>query len=210
MTDKLTNATRGRPPRNPKETDESKKNIVNAAKKLFATEGYAGVSMRKIAVLAECSPAFLYKLFPSKRHLLLNLWEETFAQLFVEMMECYQSVDAGERIRTLCLAYVDFWLAHPDDYRSIFLIEDRPQHDDEDYFVDSSLVLQQFDLFKVILVQAQQDGEIGPGDPDVIQNILFCAVQGLIFNLITIPEYAWGDKDVIKQTLIRSVLCGLR
>lgn len=46
--------------------DERKASIINAAKPLFAANGFNGTSMRQIAKAANVSGALLYKHFPSK------------------------------------------------------------------------------------------------------------------------------------------------
>jgi len=46
--------------------DERKASIINAAKPLFAANGFNGTSMRQIAKAASVSGALLYKHFPSK------------------------------------------------------------------------------------------------------------------------------------------------
>ena len=51
---------RGRPPRSREQTDDIRLRVISAARTLFVQEGYAGVSMRKIAQCAGCSPAALY------------------------------------------------------------------------------------------------------------------------------------------------------
>lgn len=68
-----TNPRRGRPPRSHQQADDTRQRVIAAARALFVQDGYDGVSMRKIAQLAGCSPAALYTLFPGKRQLLLHL-----------------------------------------------------------------------------------------------------------------------------------------
>lgn len=203
-------ARKGRPPRSAQQAETGRGLILEAARKLFAEEGYDGVSMRKIASIAQCSPAALYTLFPNKRQLLRHLWEEVFAELFGVLEEAYDKSLASARVEALCLAFVDFWLQRPDDYRAIFLIQDRLQGAQDSYFVDSSDVLSRMEILRRSITEAQARGELRAGDPDDIQNVLLCGVQGIALNLITIPEYPWGDPDRIKQDTIRALVAGLR
>lgn len=200
---------RGRPPRSQEQASDSRQQIIDAARTLFAEEGYHGVSMRKIARLAGCSPAALYKSFPGKRQLLLHLWGEIFAELIVLLKQCYETSKPIERLEAMCLAYVDFWLSRPDDYRAIFLIEDQPQTEDDNYFVDSSRIQKGFQIFSQAVLDAQALGVIGAGDPDEKQSVLMCGMQGVALNLITIPEYPWGEPEVIKSATVRALIAGL-
>jgi len=203
-------ARKGRPPRSEQQAETSRGLILEAARKLFADEGYDGVSMRKIASIAQCSPAALYTLFPNKRQLLRHLWEEVFAALFGVLEAAYDRSAEPDRVEALCLAFVDFWLQRPDDYRAIFLIQDRLQGAQDSYFVDSSDVLSRMGILRRSITEAQARGELRAGDPYGIQNVLLCGVQGIALNLITIPEYPWGDPDRIKQDTIRTLVTGLR
>lgn len=176
---------------------------------LFAAEGYEGVSMRKIAASVGCSAAALYTLFPSKRALLRFLWEGVFQDLSATLSAAYEANAPSERVASLCVAYVAFWRARPDDYRAIFLIEDRLQSDQDTYFVESSNALSGLDIIQRSVEEAQQRGELCSGDPKAIQNVLLSAVQGLALNLITIPEYDWGGPDVLVSQTVNTIIVGL-
>ena len=78
---------RGRPTRSLEQIEASRDKIIQVARDLFAVEGYAGVSMRKIAAKADCTPSMLYTLFPNKKQLLHFIWESIFADLLVELEE---------------------------------------------------------------------------------------------------------------------------
>lgn len=201
---------RGRPPRSSQQTDDIRLRVISAARTLFVQEGYAGVSMRKIAQCAGCSPAALYTLFPAKRQLLLHLWGELFEQLLVRMADCRRDTGAKDRLPALCRTFMDFWLARPNDYRAIFLIEDQPSDENDRYFVDSAGVLALLDILRDAIVEAQASGTLAPGDPEQVLNLLLCGMQGVLLNVITIPEYPWGDTTRLVDDMVRVLLAGLR
>ena len=201
---------RGRPTRSAAQIEASRDKIIQAARDLFAVEGYAGVSMRKIAAKADCTPSMLYTLFPNKKQLLHFIWESIFTDLLAELEACDVQIESSKKLQALCLCWIDFWLARPSDYRAIFLIEDTPQSVDEHYFVDSSLVLPKLDIFTRVISDAQQRGELLACDPKDIQNVLFCTIQGYLINVISIPEYDWGDVERLKQLTIQTVIRGLQ
>lgn len=201
---------RGRPARSQQQAEARRGLIIEAARKLFAAEGYDGVSMRKIATMAECSPAALYTLFPNKRQLLRYIWEEVFTELIAELERVYRHNAEANRLQALCLVFMDFWLKRPDDYRAIFLIEDQLRDKDDRYFVDSADVLPRLAIFRRCIMEAQARGELRVGVADEMQNILLCGIQGVVFNLITIPEYPWGEPDTLKQAMVQTLIAGLR
>ncbi|MCC6857465.1 MAG: helix-turn-helix transcriptional regulator, partial [Bryobacterales bacterium] len=59
--------------------------ILDAARDLFLREGFEGVSVRRIAERAGCSPGMLYHFFTSKELLLARLVESTFEKLDARM-----------------------------------------------------------------------------------------------------------------------------
>ena len=62
--------------RQSRERDTVRRKILNAARTLFLNEGYANVSMRKIAEQIEYSPGAIYSYFTSKEDIFFALAEE--------------------------------------------------------------------------------------------------------------------------------------
>lgn len=203
-------ARRGRPPRSEQQLENNRQLIVKAARDLFAAEGYEGVSMRKVAAKANCLPSMLYAFFPNKRALLHFLWEGVFSDLVTLLEKVYAESVAVDRLQALCLANIDFWLHRPEDYRAIFLVEDIPQHAGDSYFVDSSQALPRFSIYDKAIAEAQLRGELHAGDPNEIKNILLCVIQGLVFNLISIPEYPWGNPQRMRDETVRTLIKGFK
>lgn len=201
---------RGRPPRSIDAIEASRNRIVKAARDLFAAEGYDGVSMRKVAARAGCLPSTLYTLFPNKRRLLHFLWESIFAELIEVLERAYAKGAPPDRLANLCLAHIDFWLQRPQDYRAIFLVEDRLQDSDDPYFVQNDHAARYLDILRGAIVDGQSRGEIRVGDPDAIRNALLCCLQGVAYNLIAIPEYDWGDPAQLKAVTVKAFIAGLR
>lgn len=201
---------RGRPPQSDERLEARRTQIVEAARDLFAAGGYDGVSMRKVAVRANCQPSALYTLFPSKRRLLHFLWESIFADLHKVLDRSYAENAAKDRLAALCLAQIDFWLARPEDYRAIFLVEDKLEEPGDQYFARSPVIAEYQGVLCRALSEAQTRGEIRAGDVSELKNVLLCCVQGVAYNLIGIPEFPWGDPARIKSIAVHAMIDGLR
>jgi|SRR5581483_6821279 len=67
--------------RQERDREAVRRGILDAARELFVTEGYANVSIRKIAERIEYSPAAIYSYFPSKDDIFFALAEEGFRLL---------------------------------------------------------------------------------------------------------------------------------
>ncbi|MFM0201456.1 TetR/AcrR family transcriptional regulator [Paraburkholderia fungorum] len=95
--------------------------ILDAARRIVMREGFAALSMRKIADAIEYSPATLYLHFASRDEIAHALCAEGYAQLLETFVPLAQIADPAERLRALGRAYVAFGVAHPETYRLIFM-----------------------------------------------------------------------------------------
>jgi AcrR family transcriptional regulator len=95
--------------------------ILETARKLFATEGYQSVSMRRIGQDAGCSPMAVYRHFASKQELLLSICEESFAHMFRNLERPHPDLPLVEQLRFRIGIFIRFCVAHPSHYRLAFL-----------------------------------------------------------------------------------------
>lgn len=67
---------RGRPRGGTPQGEETRRTLYRVATGLFATRGYEETTLREIAAEAGVSPGLLYRYFPSKRAVVLALYDE--------------------------------------------------------------------------------------------------------------------------------------
>lgn len=100
---------------------EIRSDILAAARDLFVTQGYANVSVRKIADQVGCAPGTIYLHFEDKDSILSAICVEMFAKLN-KRMEAIRN-DKGdplERLRRGGRQYIQFALDHPYHYLATF------------------------------------------------------------------------------------------
>ena len=107
--------------RREREKEGIRKKILDAARELFATEGYERVTMRKVADAIEYSPTTIYHHFEDKDDLVRALCVADFAQLLDAMQKAPAPADPVEAIRQLGRAYVAFAVQNPNQYRFMFM-----------------------------------------------------------------------------------------
>lgn len=178
--------------------------VARAARRLFAAEGFEAVSMRRIADEAGCGAMTLYGYFRSKNEILRHIWEDFFVELFAAIENAGARGAPRARLRRACAAYVDWWCAHPERYRMVFLNQDR-RAPDERYYVDASGVVGRFERFRELIAAMQSDGSARAGDPQLLAEALICALIGLTHALVTIPEYAWQPRRRLLATCLAIV-----
>src|SRR5215813_10283700 len=107
--------------RREREREEMRQKIMNAARELFATQGYEAVTMRSIAERIEYTPTCIYFHFADKEALLREICDTDFARFAQELQPAAAQADALERIRLQGQLYLEFARKHPNHYRLMFM-----------------------------------------------------------------------------------------
>lgn len=204
-------ATRGRPRRTESDTAEMRARIMRAARDLFARDGYEGMSMRKLAAAVGCAPAALYAYFPNKRALLRVLWQDIFGELGGVLSDTIATpADPLTHLHRLLTETIRFWVQRPDDFRAIFLIQDEPLEPDGTYMADDAGARTSLGLIREVAGKAVSLGLLSIADPDRATSVCVAAINGAALNLITIPEYDWGDDETVISDMATTIINGLK
>ena len=107
--------------RRERERDQMRTRILDAARELFAMQGYDAVSMRKIAEAIEYSPTAIYAHFKDKAELMRELCDEDFGRMAEGNRRVFEIDDPVERIRQLGYHYIRFAVSHPNHFRLMFM-----------------------------------------------------------------------------------------
>ncbi|HYE51554.1 MAG TPA: TetR/AcrR family transcriptional regulator [Azospirillaceae bacterium] len=98
--------------------DERRRRIIHAARDLIRETGNTGLSMRALAARAGVSLATPYNLFGSKRAILLSVLDDI--REFLDRFDHLRSTDPLEKLFGALDICVDFYLADPIFYRTIW------------------------------------------------------------------------------------------
>lgn len=199
--------SRGRPRQAENDEQEMRQRIVAVARKLFLRDGVEAVSMRNLASEVGCSPMWLYRYFSSKQDLLWKIWDVFLGELFARLEKIVAATPRA-RLELLAFAYVDYWLENPDRFVIVFLQKDLVPDATRNY-LESSALIERFDLFERVVRDAQAQGDLQAADATAIARGLACVLQGLVVNFVTLPEYPWGDTDSLSRLTIRGYLAGM-
>jgi AcrR family transcriptional regulator len=172
--------------RREREKEEVRKKILDAARELFATEGYDRVTIRRIAEAIEYSPTTIYHHFEDKDDLVRALCYADFGRLLEAMQLVPTPADPVEAIRQLGRAYVAFALRNPNQYRFMFMTP--VVKEDMDAESPGSLA---FGHLLDAVKRAAQTGRLRPIDPLHAAQILWMSVHGPAAALITLTGAHW-------------------
>ncbi len=107
------------PPRTRTRSTDVTDSLVDAALQILEEEGAEAMTVRAVAARAEVAPMGVYSRFGGKTGLIEALFVRGFTDLLAEI-NAASGPNAVERIRTGCLAYRQFAMAHPHLYQLMF------------------------------------------------------------------------------------------
>jgi AcrR family transcriptional regulator len=187
--------------------------ILDAAKRLFLTDGFERATIRKIAASVGVSSAALYLYFPDKEAILRAIAESTFETLLARLEESQRQADTDlERLRAGLRAYVAFGLAHPDEYRLTFLAKMMascgPGRPSEPYdhvpAADRS-----FDLMANGIERLMQVGIFRPADPILTAEAVWASLHGVTALLLDQREHLESETETLVTAVIDMAVRGL-
>lgn len=101
---------------------ERRAQILTVARDLFVTQGFEQASMRRIADAAGITPTAIYDHFADKEALLTAIAADFFDGLVAAMtVPPDAATDPLDLLRQLMINYVRYGLAHPNEYRLVFM-----------------------------------------------------------------------------------------
>lgn len=107
-----------------KHREDLKQSILDAAKKLFLTEGYEATSIRKIAAEIEFSPTTIYLYYRDKAEIAHALHVEGFKELTRSLSELGSIEHPFERLNAMGKAYINFALENRAYYELMFVMKE--------------------------------------------------------------------------------------
>lgn len=178
--------------------------ILDAARVLFAKEGYPGLSMRRLAESIGYAPRTIYCYFADKDDLLSELIEEDVGRL-ADRMETVAAEypDAEERLEAVALAYVAFGLENPHAYEAAFMLRHHPLTREA---ATRKAHVQGQRMIGVLTRVVAESGRMTPGaDLHLVVQALRCALHGVVSMYLLRRQAA----EVSWEALVRHLVAGI-
>ncbi len=175
--------------------------ILGAAKHLFAEEGVAHVTMRRIGAAVGVSPTALYMHFADKDALLSAIAQDTFAEL-LDRLEKSQQADQTPRagLRAGLRAYVAFGLERPDEYRLTFMSRVFRREGGEACAV--LMADHSFAILQDRVIELMRDGTFAQGNAASIAEAIWAMLHGVTALLLDQAEnLESGKTDLVEAAL---------
>jgi len=179
--------------------------ICNAATRLFAEYGYAGVTLRGIAAEVGCSPMTPYRYFTDKQAIFTAVRAAAFTR-FADALRVTPNIDAEQQLSAMGSAYVRFALDEPHAYRIMFELDQAPEHDDPDLRAGEGSAWGQLRKTVVRCI----DAGIVEGDADHLAHYYWAALHGAVSLHLAGKLQLGLSLDEIVSPLLRAVVDGTR
>lgn len=205
--------------------EERRAQIIEAARALFGEGGLQQVSMRHIARRVGISQAAIYQHFEDKDAILFAVAEGFFLGL-MEAKERNLGVDLPpvEMLRVAMRTYVENGLAHPEEYRLVFMTDApglrrhgpiRPSLADDgaacvpaDPEIQPTKGQTAYGHLQELVRELMAGGHLRAGDPELVAEAIWAAGHGVVTLLITHVDFLWTPEKLI-DTQIDMILNGL-
>ena len=190
-----------------------RQDILDAARDILAREGYAQLSMRKVAERIEYSPTAIYLHFEDKRDLMFQVCEETFGKLAHDLESLHDEFkDPVARLREGMRRYVAFGLRHPQHYLATFVTVPHEQTPEEieRYNSPDTNGMRALGVMRETIAACIKARAFRKVDPDVTTRACWSALHGVTALLIQMPHFNWGDQARVVDTVIDTLIEGLR
>lgn len=198
--------------------EDRRAQVVAAARRLMVRQGVEGVSMRAIAAAAGVSPAALYLYFPDKLVLMAAVVDALFEGLLASFHAAVAAAAAAQpepfsRLSALMEAYVAWGLAHPEEYRLMFMTPvvgvagHRPCAPDGRPVSPNGAAT--FGALMAEVSGLMAAGHVRPGDPASLAEQIWAGGHGLVALLTTFPEFEWSDREALLRGMRETMLRGI-
>lgn len=201
--------------RRQREREEVRVKILDAARELFATEGYDAVTMRRVAQAIEYSPTALYFHFKDKETLIRELCYEDFHALTRVFQRIAREPDPVERLRRIGQAYVEFGLDNPNHYRLMFMTPRAHDAVLDEEMGKGNPEEDAYAFLHATVADGVAKGCFRPefADPHLIAQAAWSATHGVISLHIakcTDPWVDWRPAKKTAQLVIDALIDGLK
>lgn len=195
--------------RREREKEELRQKILDAARDLFAREGYDNVSMRKIASEIEYSPTTIYLYFKDKSELLNEICEKTFEELIAEMAEIVREGKSPlSCLKQSMKKYVEFGLKHPNQYMLTFTAPMPPEMVEE-YSYQGSNGEKAFAHMAELVCESMEAGDLKNNDVMKTAQVIWALGHGLVSLLSAHESFPWVETDELIDGSIDMLMNGL-
>lgn len=196
--------------------ERTRQAILEAARKIIASEGPEALSMRALAQRIDYSPAGLYEYFDNKDEIIGAVCEQGHRLLAQYMQRADASLPPDEYLLELGLAYLDFAQRNPDFFMLMFVnpaTSVEPGVGPAEVMAKMTSEASSFSLLLQAIARGVQEGVFHTGPGYGVLEMGFTAwgmVHGMAMLRIGHLRHFPGDFTPIERDALRRIGAGLK
>ena len=182
-----------------RQKEDTRKNILDAALQIVKQDGWAALSMRKIADLIEYTAPIIYEYFSNKEGILLELTRQGYNHLGIKVRAARDGkTNAEDQLEAMWLAYWDFAFEEKEFYQLMYGVQVNccelyKKMPEAEYTTDLF-----YDAIEKLITKL-------PVSEDTFC-LKYYTFWSLIHGLISLNLVQKGANDVINQEILRSAI----
>jgi AcrR family transcriptional regulator len=181
---------------------QTRSEILGAAREIFVRRGFEGFSMRSLAHSVGYSPAAIYLHFTSKEELFDVLVEESFVHLYkaLGILLKERGKDPVQQLKRGLRLYVEWGLKHPSEYQIAFVVRNPAK---KPYRTHRA-----FDLARSLVKLCLGRSKAADRELELRTQALWAATHGITSLLTQRPYFPWVSKQRLIDHVIDSAVQG--
>ena len=183
-----------------------KRAILERAKEIHRTEGFAAISVRRLAKEFGLPPMTFYGYFPSKQALVTCLWVDICENLLDRLLPASRGLRSPFKVLEAHMnAVLSFWEENPDMYRLMYMYggEENPEQPVD--FGDDPVYAKLMDLAQE-RVSACAVGEPSAEALTKARSVMYAMQLGYLHATIAVIRYPIADAAWLRQRTVQDVL----
>lgn len=194
---------------------QRREQIISEARKLFAEQGVASVTMRSLGRRCGITQASIYQHFADKDAILFAICDAYFTLMLEEFRKASETTaDPLQRLMLIMQTYIELGLSHPEEYRLTFMtsvsgITHLRQGIDNIPKIEGAAGSLAFSFLQERIAGLMASGHLRHGNSAATAEAIWAAGHGLVSLLITHSHYVWSDIQAVKEAHLGLILHGL-
>lgn len=185
---------------------EMRELIFRAARRMVLENGFANLSIRKLADKIGYAPGTIYLYFKDRDELAREICVRGFAELAEKLSPAANVADARARLAALLHAYADFAAKNPDTYRLSFMENPAFTHElmrQEPLEPEGGAGKRAFEQIVTAVGELKRAGKLARAeDENLFAEMLWAAVHGFVSLKLVYPAFpANSVADLIDKLL---------
>jgi AcrR family transcriptional regulator len=187
--------------------------ILTAAREITIRDGFAALTMRKIADAIEYAPGTIYLYFENRDLIAIQLCRQGYQELLDCLQPTATIVDPRDRLRAIASAYINFGLTNTATYRLIFMEDPKFTNAALSAVpIDSSdgAGMRSFQLLVTIFDDMKAEGWLSIDTNSArLAEIFWTSLHGILSLKLTFPGFLTTPSEELVTTMTDTFLAGI-